>query len=169
MLGTNTSPINFGDAGTFPAGTFYQVFWQFGITEPGSSGSGLFTYDPSVSSFVTRGTLTGGNDACSNPISDTYYSPLYSVYPNISGLLTVPVAPPHPRHPISISTDSQGPGTSRRPVDRDSRSRSIPICRLERVSPRSAGSPSIPPPASPTTSAGTRSAARLQADNPMRR
>lgn len=49
-----------GSGGT---NTHWQVVWYLGITEPGSSGSGI--WDPATHLLV--GTLSGGAVACSNP------------------------------------------------------------------------------------------------------
>jgi hypothetical protein len=44
-------------------GTHWQVVWSLGVTEPGSSGSGI--WDPATHRLV--GTLSGGDSACSVP------------------------------------------------------------------------------------------------------
>jgi lysyl endopeptidase len=93
VLGTNTLPVPF-DIGTFSAGTFYVINWEIGVVEPGSSGSGLFSYNDARNYFYLRGTLTGGNATCSSIASRTYYSRLDNVYPFISTTLTQP--PPTP-------------------------------------------------------------------------
>jgi len=69
-LGVNPVPSQIGPT-TYAPGTFDVVRWDTGITEGGSSGSGLFTYDPSTNFSYTRGTLSGGNDSCTGvaPIS----------------------------------------------------------------------------------------------------
>ena len=89
-----STPVTIGNY-TYAPYTFYLVDWQVGIVEHGSSGSGLFTYDDAQDAFYTHGTLTGGNDACSNgSYSRTYYSQLANVYPYISNALTVKAPPP---------------------------------------------------------------------------
>ena len=45
--------------------SFVEMEWTQGATEPGSSGSGLFTYNPSQNYYELRGALYGGNSACS--------------------------------------------------------------------------------------------------------
>ncbi len=45
--------------------SFVQMHWTQGVTEPGSSGSGLFTYNPSGNFYELRGALFGGDSACS--------------------------------------------------------------------------------------------------------
>lgn len=49
--------------GTGGIQTHWQVIWNSGVTEPGSSGSGI--WDPNTHRLV--GTLSGGDSACSNP------------------------------------------------------------------------------------------------------
>ena len=49
-----------GNGGT---NTHWQVIWSLGITEPGSSGSGI--WDPATHRLV--GTLSGGGVSCANP------------------------------------------------------------------------------------------------------
>jgi hypothetical protein len=115
MLGTNTSQMNYGEAGTFPPGTFYDVFWQVGATEQGSSGSGLFTYDASVVSYVTRGTLTGGNDSCTNRVSPAEYSKLDSFFPFVSTALTVKIVPGQLQMPSPVVFSPQQVGTQSAP------------------------------------------------------
>jgi hypothetical protein len=64
-LGIRDTPLQGVDLGLFPAGTFYVVSWQLGIVEPGSSGSGLLSFDSATGLFLLRGTLTGGsNQTC---------------------------------------------------------------------------------------------------------
>jgi len=91
-LGINASPIQF-DIDLFPAGTFYVVSWQLGIVEPGSSGSGLLSFDPTTSHFYLRGTLTGGDATCSASGATTYYARLDNLYPYIQTALTQPLQP----------------------------------------------------------------------------
>ena len=50
---------------TFDDGSSYIAMqWTQGATEPGSSGSGLFTYNPNQNYYELRGALYGGNSAC---------------------------------------------------------------------------------------------------------
>jgi hypothetical protein len=55
------------DLSTGSAGTFYDIGWSSGITEPGSSGSGLFRSDG-----LLIGQLYGGGGTCSDPSDDIY-------------------------------------------------------------------------------------------------
>jgi|SRR5450755_3686413 lysyl endopeptidase len=89
MVAANTSPVTITGLATFPPGVFYQVVWQTGTTEPGSSGSGIFTYDQTKNFFYTHGTLTGGHDACGDPNSFSLYSEMHNYYPDIATPLTV--------------------------------------------------------------------------------
>jgi fimbrial isopeptide formation D2 family protein len=65
---------------------FTNVRWHNGTTEPGSSGSGLWTGPPSDPRLV--GTLTGGAASCSNPSGTDYYGSFSLTYSMISYLLT---------------------------------------------------------------------------------
>jgi fimbrial isopeptide formation D2 family protein len=65
---------------------FTNVQWNNGTTEPGSSGSGIWTGTPSDPRLV--GTLTGGFAACNNRSGTDYYGSFSATYPRISSLLT---------------------------------------------------------------------------------
>jgi V8-like Glu-specific endopeptidase len=52
---------------TNPSNTFYLVGWSSGLTEPGSSGSGLFRGDGKL-----IGQLYGGSATCTTPADDIY-------------------------------------------------------------------------------------------------
>lgn len=67
-------------------GPFYRVRWSTGVTEGGSSGSGLFTV--SNGSYQLRGGLYGGLSYCSAPTDPDYYSRFADVYSSISGYLS---------------------------------------------------------------------------------
>jgi hypothetical protein len=64
-------------------GPFYRVQWSTGVTEGGSSGSGLFTIT-STGGYQLRGGLYGGSSYCSTPTSPDYYSRFADVYSSIS-------------------------------------------------------------------------------------
>jgi lysyl endopeptidase len=53
---------------TFGGSTFYEIDWSSGITEPGSSGSGVFLEN----GHYLMGQLYGGTEACGTPGSDFY-------------------------------------------------------------------------------------------------
>lgn len=53
-------------------GSFLDIAWSNGVTESGSSGSGLFTLNGST--YYLRGTLKGGFSSCSNPAGHDTYS-----------------------------------------------------------------------------------------------
>jgi hypothetical protein len=60
---------------TFSDGSsFVQAQWRSGTTEPGSSGSGLFTLHASGAYYELRGGLFGGAASCANPQGIDYYS-----------------------------------------------------------------------------------------------
>jgi hypothetical protein len=87
-LGIRNTSLQFVDLRTFPAGTFYAVSWQLGIVEPGSSGSGLLSFDSATGLLHLRGTLTGGsNQTCSAGAETAYYSRFDRLYPYISDAL----------------------------------------------------------------------------------
>src|SRR2546425_2743978 len=92
-LGINTDPIQF-DIALFAAETFYVVSWQLGTVEPGSSGSGLLSFDPNTALFYLRGTLTGGDATCNTTGATTYYARFDNLYPYIQTALSGLVQPP---------------------------------------------------------------------------
>ncbi len=55
--------------GSGGSSTHWQVIWTSGVTEPGSSGSGI--WDPTTHRLL--GTLSGGGSACSTPTSPDCY------------------------------------------------------------------------------------------------
>ncbi|WP_226468329.1 trypsin-like serine peptidase [Luteimonas panaciterrae] len=61
----------------------YKVVWDAGVTEGGSSGSGLFTIDSS-GTYQLRGGLYGGTSYCSAPKDPDGYSQLSGVWSSIS-------------------------------------------------------------------------------------
>jgi hypothetical protein len=70
--------------------SFIAMQWTQGVTEPGSSGSGLFTYNAASNYYELRGALYGGDSACSaghrNGLDD--YSRLDVALPLIAQYLT---------------------------------------------------------------------------------
>jgi lysyl endopeptidase len=69
-----------------PCSNFTGVTWSQGTTEPGSSGSGLWTGTSANAMLV--GTLTGGFASCSSPTGSDFYGRFSVTYPNIVGFLT---------------------------------------------------------------------------------
>lgn len=70
-------PIS-GSFSPYDYGSFWHIQrWDVGVTEGGSSGSGLFNSD-----FQLIGTLTGGEADCDNPVNDFYqkFSVAYDKY-----------------------------------------------------------------------------------------
>ncbi|MGC4244757.1 MAG: trypsin-like serine protease [Herbaspirillum sp.] len=63
-------------------GNFMQVRWSFGITEPGSSGSGAFARYNSTPYLV--GQLWGGSSSCSTPFSPDYFGRFDVAFPALS-------------------------------------------------------------------------------------
>jgi hypothetical protein len=67
--------------------SFIQVGWTSGVTEPGSSGSGLFTFNSGTGAYELRGGLWGGGSDCSTPRLTDTYSRLDVGYPLIQDYL----------------------------------------------------------------------------------
>jgi hypothetical protein len=116
MIGPNPVAVPIPEWGTMAPGTFYEVLWQVGIVQPGSSGSGLFTYNAGLDAFVTRGTLTAVAGSCNVATSIAYYSPLSRVYPFISEALSVKVTPGQLQLPSPVTFPTQPVGTQSAPV-----------------------------------------------------
>lgn len=72
-------------------GTFINAVFTSGTTEPGSSGSGLFTRTASDGSYQLRGGLKGGNSSCTNTAGNNLYSRLDLVYPFIQPYINGPI------------------------------------------------------------------------------
>ncbi|MBL8515651.1 MAG: serine protease [Betaproteobacteria bacterium] len=68
-------------------GPFHKVQWFDGVTEGGSSGSGLFTVDGG-GNYQLRGGLYGGYSFCSAPTAPDYYSRLSDVYTSLQPYLS---------------------------------------------------------------------------------
>ncbi len=72
--------------------SFIQMVWSQGVTEPGSSGSGLFTLDASKSFLELRGGLYGGASSCTKTHGVDEYSRLDVALPLLAQYLTPGVA-----------------------------------------------------------------------------
>lgn len=74
-----------------PGQNFTGVTWSQGVTEPGSSGSGIWMGTPPPNGDPTNvklvGQLYGGFSDCSNPSGADYYGRFSVTYQNISGFL----------------------------------------------------------------------------------
>jgi hypothetical protein len=90
VVGTNSTLTSISGAGLFPPDQMYLVNWQFGIVEPGSSGSALFSFNQDASAMQVRGTLTGGNATCAGGPSLAFYQRFDLIYPQIAAALTTP-------------------------------------------------------------------------------
>ncbi|MCU6434920.1 hypothetical protein LPB67_14175 [Undibacterium sp. Jales W-56] len=88
-ISTGTTDANFTIVND--KGLYIPVKWQTGITEPGSSGSGLFTF--SAGYYVLRGALYAGSSACETPTNADYFSRLDLAYPSIKQYLTTKPIP----------------------------------------------------------------------------
>ncbi|HEX7273817.1 MAG TPA: trypsin-like peptidase domain-containing protein [Casimicrobiaceae bacterium] len=94
-LGIDPDPIQVTNLALFPANTFYVVSWDLGIVEPGSSGSGLFSFDTSTGLFHLRGTLTAASNFTCNDVgkATTYYARFDNLYPSIQDWLSATSTP----------------------------------------------------------------------------
>jgi lysyl endopeptidase len=72
-----------------------RVFWNQGVTEGGSSGSGLLTYLASGGYYELRGGLTGGQSSCSAQHSPDYYSRFDQMLPKMRDYLAPGTNPPN--------------------------------------------------------------------------
>ena len=79
------------------SGRLISMSWLMGTTEPGSSGSGLFS--ERGGQYLLRGTLRGGSASCSNsgriedPANRDYYTRLDADIAAIGALMRAPAAP----------------------------------------------------------------------------
>ncbi len=75
--------------------SFIGMRWTQGVTEPGSSGSGLFTYNAGQNYYELRGALYGGSSACGTHQNDTdVYSRMDVALPLVAQDLTPAAANP---------------------------------------------------------------------------
>ncbi len=70
-----------------PCTNFTGVTWNQGVTEPGSSGSGIWTGTGTPADSKLVGTLTGGESACDNLSGADYYGRFSVTYSNVSAFL----------------------------------------------------------------------------------
>jgi hypothetical protein len=83
-------------------GDHIRVFWSSGVTEEGSSGSGLWV--SSGDSQYLVGMLHGGGSSCSNPTEPDWYGRFDVAYESISLWLD----PPPPSTPLDNSVPASG-------------------------------------------------------------
>ena len=76
-------------------GTFTQVVWSQGVTEPGSSGSLVATLAAGGSHYEVRGALYAGASSCSSPHAPDYFSRLETALPVMRQYLTPGAANPN--------------------------------------------------------------------------
>lgn len=81
-------------------GPLTEVIWSTGITEEGSSGSGLFTVDNGQ--YFLRGGLYGGGSSCRSRTSPDVYSRLDLAYANLSNYLNAAPATTAPAGSSSV-------------------------------------------------------------------
>lgn len=80
--------------------SFIAMQWAQGVTEPGSSGSGLFTLNASKGYLELRGGLMGGASACNSPGGIDDYSRLDVGLPLLAQYLTPGVVSPAKTTPV---------------------------------------------------------------------
>jgi len=68
--------------------SFAQMQWTQGVTEPGSSGAGLFVLSPDGSAYELRGGLFGGSSSCTSPGGTDIFSRLDNAAPLLAQYLT---------------------------------------------------------------------------------
>lgn len=66
-------------------GSYVEVEWNSGVTEGGSSGSGIFTFNNGA--YYLRGALKGGSSYCDNPVGHDLYSRLDLAWPVLKPFL----------------------------------------------------------------------------------
>jgi hypothetical protein len=92
----------------YPTGSFIAAQWSLGATEPGSSGSGIFTpVGQPATDYRFRGGLWGGSSSCEQPTLKDFYSRLDQVYPSISRYLS----PAATTSTLSVTRSGAGNGT----------------------------------------------------------
>jgi hypothetical protein len=86
-----------GDVAPYPNTSYLGASWLSGATEPGSSGSGLFTRGDGE--YLLRGALRGGSSSCqssgnlADPSNLDYYSRIDQAFVALQPWLDAPVAP----------------------------------------------------------------------------
>lgn len=90
MVRTTPYDLEVIDLAVYPAGSLYETFWTVGITEQGSSGSALLTYDGSYGAYVVRGVLTGSNSSCGSSSGYSYHQQFARAYAQLAPVLNDP-------------------------------------------------------------------------------
>ena len=67
--------------------SYIRMMWTSGATEPGSSGSGLFTRNAATGHYELRGTLSGGESSCALPQGIDEYSRFDAAFPLVKSYL----------------------------------------------------------------------------------
>jgi lysyl endopeptidase len=80
--------------------SFIRMQWTQGVTEVGSSGSGLFTFLGPGGHYELRGGLYGGESSCTRRAGNDYYSRLDKALPYVRQYLTPDAASPNGVVPV---------------------------------------------------------------------
>ena len=89
-------------------GSMIVTRWSYGVTEPGSSGSGLFTAVGSpATDYRLRGGLWGGASSCDRPTDQDFYSRFDQAYAAIAKYID----PPPGDVLLTVSRSGSGAGT----------------------------------------------------------
>jgi hypothetical protein len=72
-----------------------EVLWSKGVTEGGSSGSGLLTLNTGGGFYELRGGLTGGRSSCNAPSEPDYFTRMDQAIPTLRDYLAPGTNPPN--------------------------------------------------------------------------
>jgi len=67
--------------------SYIRMMWTTGVTEAGSSGSGLFTRNAATGHYELRGTLSGGESSCALPQGSDEYARFDAAFPLVNDYL----------------------------------------------------------------------------------
>jgi hypothetical protein len=90
MVRTTPYDLEVIDLAVYPAGSLYETLWTVGITEQGSSGSALLTYDGSFGAYLVRGVLTGSNSSCGYSSGYSYHQQFARAFAQMAPVLNDP-------------------------------------------------------------------------------
>jgi lysyl endopeptidase len=76
-----------GYQGYSDGSSFIRMLWTTGVTEPGSSGSGLFTLNAAAGHYELRGSLSGGASSCTDRQGIDEYARFDAAFPLLKDYL----------------------------------------------------------------------------------